>query len=152
MKKTILRITLLTLALCIAFSQTVLAEPTDNLKAVYDALIAEGSYFSDMAAIYAEYIEGVLAAILEEDGITITLSFDGELYSSWRFVQEDDWLTATMEPDDTDGEMMAGLLLLASVSAHGREPFLFDGYGKEPKDPAASDVPGALHPGTGAIA
>ena len=101
----------------------------EPLASIYDALVADGSSFRDIAAIFAEYMEGAeLAATLEDDGITITLSFDGELYSSWRFVQEDDWLTATMEPDDTDGEMMAGLLLLASVSAHGREPFLFDGY------------------------
>ena len=99
------------------------------LEAIYDALTAEGSSFSDIAAIFAEYMEGaVLAATLEDDGITITLSFDGELYSSWHFVQEGDWLTAALEPDDTDGEAMAGLLLLASVSAHGRDPFLFDGY------------------------
>ena len=128
MKRTIQRIALLALVLLMAFSQTILAEPTDNLKAVYDALIAEGSYFSDMAAIYAEYIEGVLAAVLEEDGITITLSFDGEVYSAWRFVQDGDWLTAVMEADDTDGEGVSGMILLASVSAHGADPFLFDGY------------------------
>ena len=99
------------------------------LEAIYDALIAEGSSFSDIAAIFAEYMEGaVLAATLEDDGITITLSFDGEVYSAWRFVQDGDWLAAEMEPDDTDGEGMAGLVLLASVSAHGADPFLFDGY------------------------
>lgn len=129
MKKTIQRIALLMLALLMAFSQIVLAEPTDNIKAIYDALIAEGSYFNDIAAIYAEYMEGaVLAATLEDDGITITFTIDDELYSSWHFVQDGDWLTATMEADDTDGVDMAGLILLASVSAHGRDPFLFDGY------------------------
>ena len=129
MKKTIQRIALLALALLMAFSQTILAEPADNIKAIYDALVAEGSYFSDIAAIYAEYMEGaVLAAALEDDGITITFTIDDELYSSWHFVQDGDWLTAEMELDDTDGEDMAGMLLLASVSAHGSDPFLFDGY------------------------
>lgn len=127
MKNILLRLALLTLALMLALSQTAAAAPAENLRAIYDALVAEDSEFSYIVSIFELYgLE--LKASLEENSITITLIIDGEVDAVWPFVQDGSRLTTVAQPDDIDVEDMADMLLLASVAAQGLNPVLFDGY------------------------
>ena len=129
MKKTF--VTVLILALTLALCQTALAEPSNTLQSVYDALVAEGSDFSKAQALYAEYYEGVtLEAALEDNSITVTLDSKNEYVESgaWTFTLEDDTLTTTLIGWDFYGYSMANSIMSAAVTAQGVNSSLFNGY------------------------
>lgn len=129
MKKTV--VTILILALTLALSQIALAEPSEALQTVYDAMIAADSEFSKTQALYAEYYEGVtLEAALADDGITFTLNSDNEYVESgaWTFALDGDNLVATVDDADFYGYGFAINLLNAAVTAQGVNTSLFNGY------------------------
>ena len=131
MKKLTLRLALVVMALILTVSWTALAEPSDQLRAVYDALTAGGSAFNQSRDMYAQYFEGVtLEAALEDNGITITQTSESEYVESavWQFVQEGDFLTVTLAPSDYMGVAMAQIVMNAAVSAQGVNTALFNGY------------------------
>ena len=136
-KKTILCIVVLVLvlgivlALVLAKVRIAPAEPSDNLKAVYDALVAEGSAFSRNQNVIRDFNDGSsLEAVLDNNGITITetnTSMDIES-ESWAFIQEGDWLTVSLEADEDPYGGKAGLIWDAAISAQGVNSTLFTGY------------------------
>ena len=131
MKKTLFRLTLLTLALVLALSQAALAEPSDNLKAVFEAMTAEGSSFSRTKEMYATYYEGVsIDAALEDTGITVTVSSSNEYVQpgAWTFTEEGDYLTATMSSADFYGMSLAQVIMSAAASAQGVNTYVYNGY------------------------
>lgn len=131
MKKTTRTTIVMATALMLSFSQLTFAEPSDTLKAVYDALISENSDFSRSQAQYAEYYEDVsMNAELKDDGITIAIDSTNEYVEagSWDFVQEGDYLNIVLEEDNYAGAFMAQMILSAAVSAQGVNTSLFNGY------------------------
>ena len=127
MKKTTLRIVLMALILVLTFSQTALAEPSDSLKAFYACLV-DGWTFLNEEGTSAAYGDGFLQAKLEDNAITITQTYDEEKPLTWTFVQEGDWLTAPLGPDEAEGRSTAYLLLNDAISAQGVNVDLFLGY------------------------
>ena len=131
MKKMLLRLAVMMLALIVTAAQTALAEPSAHLKAVYDALTAEGSSFSQARALYAEYYEGVsLDAALEEGGIIVTLKSDNENVEpgAWTFTEDGDYLTAVLQAQDYTGAGMVQTLMVTAASAQGVNTTLYNGY------------------------
>lgn len=137
MKKTILCIVVLVLvlgivlALVLAKARIAPAEPSDNLKAVYDALVAEGSAFSRTQNVIRDFNDGSsLEAVLEHNGITITETNRSRNIESesWVFIQEGDWLTASLEADEDPYGGKAPYILDAAISAEGVNSNLFFGY------------------------
>lgn len=127
MKKNALRIALLDLILALILSQIALAEPSDTLKSVYEALV-NGSAFRKTQAVYAENGEETYEASLEENAITFTVTGKDGDSQSWTFVQEGDWLTAPLGDEDDNVRGKAHMLLGAAVSAQGVNADLFFGY------------------------
>ena len=131
MKKMTTRLALIALALALALSQIALAEPSDTLKAVYEALIAEDSGFSQMKATYAEYFDGVsMDAALKDDGITITLDSKDEYVESgsWTFTEDGDFLTISLDDENYIGYSMATAIMNAAATVQGVSPTLFNAY------------------------
>ena len=133
MKKKLSRAILVALALALlpALPGTALAEPSEHLQAVYDAMTAEGSDFNQSKAMYLEYYEGVtMEAALEESGITITLDSTNEYVESgsWTFTEEGDYLTTTLGSEDFYGAGMIQMIMSAAVSAQGINTSLYNGY------------------------
>ena len=127
MKKNTLRIVLLVLTLALTFSQITLAEPSDALKSVYDALV-NGSTFRNTQAVYAENGDETYEASLEGNAITFTVTGKDGDAQSWTFVQEGDWLTAPLGAEEDNVRGKAYMLLGAAVSAQGVNTTLFLGY------------------------
>jgi len=93
--------TVILLALVLALLiPTAWAEPDAAVKGIYDALLAEGSDYSEAKAISAEYSpETKYDEKLEDDGFTITVSGTGYMDGSWRFTRDGDALTTTISND-----------------------------------------------------
>ena len=130
MKKALVAVALLIVTVIQALTPCALAEPSDTLQSVYDALVAEDSGFSLSRASYAEYYEGVtLEALLEDDGIRIVLNSENEYVESgsWFFAEEGDRLTVTLAAEDYYGLSMAQMLMDAAVTAQGVNPALYNG-------------------------
>ena len=133
MKKHILCIVLMTLILVIVLPQIAFAEPSDTLKDVYEALIADGSAFSRTQNVYRDSDDGSsLEAVLEDDSIIITSTErnedSGVLESeTWTFVREGDWLTVVLKPEESAYGGIAPMVLDAALAAHGVNPNLFAG-------------------------
>lgn len=127
MKKSTLRIVLLVLTLALAFSQIALAEPSDALKSFYSILV-DGWNFLNEEGTSAEYGDGFLKAELTDNAIVITESIEGSEPLTWTFVQEGDWVTAPLGPDEDEGHSIAYLLLNKAISAQGVKTTLFLGY------------------------
>ena len=127
MKKSTLRIVLLVLTLALAFSQIALAEPSDALKSFYSILV-DGWNFLNEECTSAEYGDGFLKAELTDNAIVITESIEGSEPLTWTFVQEGDWVTAPLGPDEDEGHSIAYLLLNKAISAQGVNTTLFLGY------------------------
>ena len=137
MKNTRLSIVLLALMLALvlmpAGTRVACAEPSDALRAVYDAMLADGSSFSRTRNVIRDFDDGSsLEVVLEDNGISITETEwnedSGVLESeTWRFVQEGDWLTVTLGAEDNAYGGMASVVLDAVLSAQGVNPNLFIG-------------------------
>ncbi|MBR0407522.1 MAG: hypothetical protein IJI53_05765 [Clostridia bacterium] len=131
MNKLLKRLALLTLTLALLLAHAAFAEPSDTLRTVYDAMMAEGSSFSQSKDIYAQYYEGVsLDAALEDNGIVITLDSANEYVASgsWTFTQEGDDLTATFAAEDYYGSSMALTVFQAVAASRGVNSSLLNGY------------------------
>ena len=108
MKKITKLVVLLALTAALLLAQAGQAEASDAVKGIYDALVAEGSEYSQMKALYTEYFPGVtFTEALEGDGITLAASGSEDMNGSWTFTREGDALTATFGGDDFSGLSMA---------------------------------------------
>ena len=108
-------------------SQTALAEPSERLKAFYSALV-DGWEFQNEEGTCAEYGDGFLQVELTDSAIVITETLDEGEPLTWTFVQEGDWLTAPLGPDEDEGRSIAYWLLNDAISAQGVKTDLFLGY------------------------
>lgn len=128
MKKSTLRIVLMALAITlILLSQTAFAEPSDTLKAAYNALV-EGWEILNEGGTSAEYGDGFLKAELTDNAIVITEAVEGGEPLTWTFVQEGNWATASLGSDEGEGRSIAYLLLNKVAAAQGVKTDLFIGY------------------------
>jgi len=94
-----------------------------------DVLLAEGSGYSDLKAVYAEYFpEAAFEETLAEDGFTLSIS--GTEYSdgSWTFTRDGDALTASFGSEDLGGIGMTLYVVQAVGSALGMDPVLTSAY------------------------
>ena len=128
MRRIIKLITLLTLVLALLV-QAACAEPAPTLKAVYDALLAEGSDYSQFKAMYAEYFPGIeYTETLRDDGFTLAISGNEYFNGSWDFALDGDYLTAEMDAEDLSGVMLIIYLIDAVADVHGMNPHLVNSY------------------------
>ena len=106
MKKIAKTILLLTLALALLIPAA-WAEPDAAVKGIYDALLAEGSDYSQAKAITVEYSpETKYEEKLENDGFTITVTGDEYSSGNWRFTRDGDALTTTISSDGMQSVMV----------------------------------------------
>ena len=83
------------------------AEPDAAIKGIYDALLAEGSDYSQAKAITVEYSpETKYEEKLENDGFTITVTGDEYNSGNWCFTREGDVLTTTISNDGMQSVMV----------------------------------------------
>ena len=130
MKKTLSRLILLALALTLSLTPS-LAEPSAALQGVYDALIAEDSYFSQTKAVYDQYYTDVsIEASLSDTAITLTLNSTNEYVQpgSWIFTEDGDALTMVLNNQDIYGAAMAQYIINAAADALGVNTALYNGY------------------------
>lgn len=104
-----------------------LTELSEKLKAFYDFLV-DGWDFLNEEGTAAEYDGGFLKAELTDNAIVITETPEDREPLTWTFVQEGDWLTAPLGPDEAEGRSMAYWLLNDAISAQGVNVDLFLGY------------------------
>jgi len=106
MKKIAKTMLALTLALALLIPAA-WAESDAAIKGIYDALLAEGSDYSQAKAITVEYSPDTkYEEKLEDDGFTITVSGDEYSSGTWRFTREGDALTTTISNDGMQGVMV----------------------------------------------
>ena len=127
MKKITLCILLMALVISLPVFQIALAEPSDTIKAAYDALV-DGWEIRNAEGTSAEYGDGFLKAELTDNAIIITETLEGREPLTWMFVQEGNWATATLGTDEDEGRSIAYLLLSNLVAAQGVKTDLFIGY------------------------
>lgn len=83
------------------------AEPDAAVKGIYDALLAEGSDYSQAKAITVEYSPDTkYEEKLENDGFTITVTGDEYSSGTWHFKREGDALTTTISNDGMQSIMV----------------------------------------------
>lgn len=130
MKKTLSRLMLLALSLTLSLTPS-LAEPSAALQGVYDALIAEDSYFSQTKAVYDQYYADVsIEASLSDTAITLTLNSTNEYVQpgSWTFTEDGDALTMVLSNQDIYGAGMTQYIINAAADALGVNTALYNGY------------------------
>lgn len=129
MKKLVRTIALLALALALALSQAACAEPGDAMQAIFDALVAEDSSYSDMKSLYQQYYPDVIfEETLTDDAITITAGGSEYMEGSWTFTRDGDYLTAAFAKDDYDGLGFLTQVLDAVATAFGMNDSLINSY------------------------
>jgi len=129
MKKTVKTLVLLTLALALLAAQVALAEPDATVKGIYDALTAEGSGYSQMKAMYADYYpDCAFEEALNDDGFTLTISGSPEMEGSWTFARAGDNLTVTIGGEDMVGYSLIMYVMEAVGDVLGMDSALMNGY------------------------
>lgn len=129
MKKRFRTAVLLALALALAAARFACAEPGAALKAIFDALVAEDSSYSDMKDLYRQFYENVtFEEALTDDAITITAGGSESLEGSWTFTREGDHLTAAFAKDDDIGLSLTTQVLDAVAAAFGMNADLTQSY------------------------
>ena len=107
MRKIAKLVALLTVALALVLAQAAVAEPSEALQGVYDALVAEGSQWNQMKQMYADYLpDATYAETVDGSGITLAISNTDYMDGSWTFTQDGDYLTADFAADDMSGAAM----------------------------------------------
>lgn len=120
-------VTLLTLALALVLAAC--AEPSDAVKGIYDALLAESSDYSGTKALYAEYFpEMNFAETLNDDGFTIDVTGSEYMEGSWTFTREGDYLATVMSDGDFSGMMLTQYVAKAVGDYYGMNATLVSGY------------------------
>ena len=102
MKKRSQTAALLALVLALLTARVACAEPGDAMKAIFDALVAEDSAYSDMKGLYQQFYENA--------------TWDG------------DYLTAAFAKDDDTGLSITTQVLDAVAVAFGMNPTLTQSY------------------------
>ena len=129
MKKIIKTVSLLTLALALVMAQAALAEPSEALKGVFDALVAEGSEYSANKAMYQEYFPDIAyEETLNADGFTIAVTGSEYMDGSWTYTQDGDRLTTTLSDEDMGGTMLMMQVVRAVGDYYGMNTSLLNGY------------------------
>lgn len=119
----------LTCLILVIIFQTACAEPDEALKGIFDALLAEGSDYSDNKAIYNEYYpETKFEETLNDNGFTITISGNEYFNGSWTFVQDGDHLTLTTSAGDFYGSILAGQVVNAVGKYYDMDTNILNGY------------------------
>lgn len=105
------------------------AEPSDAVKGIYDALLAEGSDYSETKAMYAEfYPDMTFEETLDDNGFTISVSGSESMDGSWRFVQDGDNLTTAVSAVEYTGAMLVIQVVNAAGAYYGMDTDVLSGY------------------------
>lgn len=106
MKRFVTTMTLLALTLALLIPSA-WAEPSEAVKGVYDALLAQGSDYSKAKAINVEYFPDTeYEEKLEDDGFTIAVRGNEYAKGVWRFTRDGDALTATISNEGMESVMV----------------------------------------------
>ena len=129
MKHIMKTVILLTLVLSLPLMQAACAEPSDTVKGIFDALVAEGSEYSESKAMYKEYApEMVFEETLRDDGFTITATGSEYMSGSWDFVRDGDTLTTVLSDSDYAGAALVIQVVKAVGDYFGMEKDVLNGY------------------------
>lgn len=129
MNDTMKRATILAVTLALFLSLTAWAEPSEALKGVYEALLQEGSSYSETKALYGDYYpDAAFEEVLADDGITISITGSEYMDGSWTFTQEGDYLNAAFSEDDFSGISLTMQLIQAVGACYGIDVSLISGY------------------------
>ena len=129
MKKRSQTAALLALILALMTARAACAEPGDAMKAIFDALVAEDSAYSDMKGLYQQFYENAtFEETLSDDAITITAGGSAYMEGSWTFTRDGDYLTAAFAKDDDTGLSITTQVLDAVAVAFGMNPTLTQSY------------------------
>ena len=129
MKRITQIVVILTLTLALLLAQAASAEPSEAVKGVFDAMVAEGSAYSDNKAMYTEYFPDVTyEEALLGDGFTITASGSEYVDGSWTFTRDGDYLTTTLASDDYNGVSLVVMAINALGNYYGMDTDLVSGY------------------------
>ena len=115
------------IVIALTLSLFALAEPSAALKSIYEAL-TDASATYNTPTVLIEYTGGTIEATLTDDAIILTETKENEAPLSWTFMQEGDWVTASMGPNEDEGRTMAYWLLNTAISVQGVNRTLFIGY------------------------
>lgn len=115
---------ILALLLPVAF-----AEPSDAVKGIFEAMLAEGSDYSENKALYAQYMPDMrFEEALTDDGFSITVTGSGYMDGSWAFVQDGDYLSTTVSGGEYYGTMLTTQVVKAVGDYYGMETDVLSGY------------------------
>ena len=129
MKQMAKRIVVATLALALVLAQAAMAEPDPAIKGIFDAMLAEGSGYSNMKLIYADYMpNATYEETLADDSFTIGINNTGYVDGSWTFTKDGDFLTTTVGTEDFNGAAMALYAINAAGVYLGMDPDIISGY------------------------
>ena len=129
MKKIAEMITLLTLVLALLTAQAAWAEPSDAVKGVFEALLSEGSGYSQLKASYTEYFpDTTFEETLRDDGFTIAASGNEYMQGAWDFAQDGDYLALTLADDDFSGLSLVTCVIEAVGRFYGMNTSLINTY------------------------
>ena len=129
MKHIARHIILLVLILALLLMQLACAETSEVVQGIYDALVAEGTDYSNTKAMYMEYFPGtVFEETLEGDGFTVAISGSEYADGSWTFTRDGDALTVTIGGEDFAGMSMALSVIRAVGAYYGMNTSLISSY------------------------
>ena len=129
MKQMAKRIVVAALALALVLAQAAMAEPDPAIKGIFDAMLAEGSGYSNMKLIYADYMpNATYEETLADDSFTIGINNTGYVDGSWTFTKDGDFLTTTVGTEDFNGAAMALYAINAAGVYLGMDPDIISGY------------------------
>lgn len=129
MKQMAKRIVVAALALALVLAQAAMAEPDPAIKGIFDAMLAEGSGYSNMKLIYADYMpNATYEETLADDSFTIGINNTGYMDGSWTFTKDGDFLTTTVGTEDFNGAAMALYAINAAGVYLGMDPDIISGY------------------------
>ena len=128
MKRILTLTMLLTLALAL-LAASALCEEADPVKEIFDAMVAEGSEYSEGKALYEEFFPGIeYTETLEGDSFTIAVTGSEYMEGSWTFTREGDFLNVTVSSVDYSGMSMANQVLRTAGTLRGVNTTLLSGY------------------------
>lgn len=105
------------------------AEPSDIVKGIFEAMLAEGSDYSENKALYAQYMPDMTCEeALTDDGFSITVSGSGTMDGSWAFAQDGDYLSTSVSSEEYYGAMLTTQVVKAVGDYYGMETDVLSGY------------------------
>ena len=119
----------MSLCMTLLLAQGVCASPSETMEGIYEALLDDGSLYTDIKTSYQEYYpDMVFEETLGDNEITVSVSDSGFMDGSWDFTCDGDYLTAVVSDEDFFGMMMTTYITRAVADYFGMNGSLVSGY------------------------